>query len=108
MLLVERIRVFYQRVANEIRELEKYKEKRGICTGGMSCTRKALQGPRGGMRDCPHHAASRKAGIKLRRWQAYESEYGRLRKEMIEREKAEKERAEKEKKKPAKKKKRAA
>lgn len=83
-LLVERVRVFYQRLAAELRELEAYKQKRGICTRGISCTRKAVKGKRGALNECPHHAAARKAGIKLSRWTAYESEYGRLRKKLRE------------------------
>jgi hypothetical protein len=88
-LVVERIRVFYQRVAGHLRELEAYKLKRGYCVGGMSCTRKAVKGPLGGRRTCPHHAAAAKAGLKLRRWTAYESEYGRLRKQLAEQERVE-------------------
>ncbi len=86
-LLVERVRIFYARVAAHLRELEAYKLKRGICIGRTSCTRKAVKGPLGGLRTCAHHAAAAKAGIKLRRWAAYESEYGRLRKKQIEEEK---------------------
>ncbi len=90
-LLVERVRVFYQRVAAHLRELEAYKLKRGICVGGISCTRKAVpsKNANGGKgRVCAHHMAAQKAGMKLRRWQAYESEYGRLRKLMVEEERA--------------------
>lgn len=96
-LLVERIRVFYQRVAGHLRELEAYKLKRGYCVGGMSCTRKAVPSKtsnNGKGRICAHHQAASKAGIKLRRWQAYESEYGRLRREQIEAEREAKAEAE--------------
>ncbi len=96
-LVVDRIATFYKRVASHLRELEAYKLKRGICIGGISCTRKAVEGPLGGMRTCPHHAAAQKAGMKLRRWEAYSSEYGRLRKKQIEEEKAAKLEAEREK-----------
>jgi hypothetical protein len=79
-LMVERVRIFYQRIAKELRELELYKRKRGVCVAGISCCRKALTGPRGGHKACPHHAAAAKAGIRLARWKVFESEYGRLRK----------------------------
>lgn len=85
-LLVERIRVFYQRLAGHLRELEAYKLKRGVCVGGISCTRKGVPNAETGKpgRVCAHHMAARKAGIKLRRWEAYESEYGRLRRQVLE------------------------
>jgi hypothetical protein len=91
-LLVERIRVFYAQVASHLRELEAYKLERGKCIGGISCTRDAVEGPSGGHRDCAHHTAARKAGIKLARWTAYDSEYGRLRKREIAQQKEEKKR----------------
>lgn len=82
-LVMERIRVFYARMNAELRDLEKYKRKNGVCTAGISCMRPVEKGS-----SCAHHAAARKAGLKLRSWKAYTTEYGLIRKE-VEREKRE-------------------
>lgn len=78
----DRIQAFYRKVAHNLRELEAYKIAHGYCTAGISCMKKVVSG-----RACAHHSAARKAGIKLARWTVYETEYGRLRKQEIEREK---------------------
>ena len=80
-LLVERIRVFYARLNAELRDIEAYKKKRGICAHGISCMRRAVHNKDGRRGACAHHLAAAKAGIRLRRWEAYISEYGLLRKE---------------------------
>jgi hypothetical protein len=74
-LVKDRIQAFYAKLNYELRELEVYKKKRGICTAGISCMKRSVKG-----NACAHHAAAKKAGIRLRRWQAYETEYGKLRK----------------------------
>lgn len=74
MLIFERVRVFWKQVGQCIRELEAYKQKRNICTRGLSCTRQAVRA--GG---CAHHYAARKAKVKLHTWTAYSTEYGKLR-----------------------------
>lgn len=89
-LVAEQIRLCYVRMGHNIRELEAYKLKRGICVMGISCTRKAVEGALGGKRGCAHHHAAAKAGIKLAKWTHYDSEYGKLRKEQKEREREEK------------------
>ena len=75
VLVKDRIQAFYAKLNHELRELEAYKKKRGLCTAGISCMRTAVKGCA-----CAHHAAASKAGIRLRRWAAYETEYGKLRK----------------------------
>lgn len=89
-LLVERVRVFYQRMSAELRDLEAYKKKRGICIAGISCTNKAVEGPKGGRIACAHHGAAKASGMRLRRWEAYVSEYGKLRKRELEAEREQK------------------
>ncbi len=74
-MVKDRIRTFYAKLGHELRDLEKYKKKNGYCTRGISCMHKAIKG-----NACAHHAAAAKAGIKLRKWTAYETEYGLLRK----------------------------
>lgn len=93
-LVVEQIRVHFQRVAASLRQLEAYKKKRGLCINGITCTHKAVPSSRGNYGyGCAKHLAAKKAGLKLAKWTAYESEYGRLQKRLKEQEKAELERA---------------
>src|SRR3989304_141166 len=74
-LIKDRIAAFYARMNAALRELEAYKKKNGYCTSGISCMRKRVKGDA-----CAHHAAASKAGMRLRTWKAYQSEYGLLRK----------------------------
>lgn len=89
-LVVEQIRVMFARNAANLRELEKYKVKRNICIRGITCTKQAVPGRGGGYGyGCAEHLAAAKAGIKMSKWTAYSSEYGRLRKKQKEAEKEE-------------------
>ncbi len=79
LLVKDRIQTFYAKLGHELRELEKWKIKNDYCTRGISCMHKAILGKSGKGRGCAHHVAAMKAGIKLRKWTAYDTEYGILR-----------------------------
>lgn len=74
-LVKDRIQAFYAKMNHALRELEAYKKLHGFCTAGISCMKKAISG-----NACAEHEKARRAGTRLRRWQAYESEYGKIRK----------------------------
>lgn len=86
-LVVEAMKVCFQRNGLNLRELEKVKLKHGICILGMTCLQPAIDGGRGGFYGCLEHTAAKKAGLKFDRYQRMESAYGQIRAREKEREK---------------------
>jgi hypothetical protein len=93
LLAKEKIRTFYERMTFELRSLERFKKKHGICIGGISCMEKAAEGARA----CPMHLRRNKMraeGKDLEPLPKFSTEYGRMRKQEIEGEREERRREE--------------
>jgi hypothetical protein len=81
-LVKEKIRTFYERMNFELRSLERFKLKSGICIMGISCDRPVVEGTRG----CVHHrmrAKMQREGTFTAPIEKFSTEYGRIRKQEI-------------------------
>ena len=93
LLAKAKIRTFYERMTFELRSLERFKKKHGLCIGGISCMEKAADGAR----DCPLHLRRkrlREDGKDLEPLARFSTEYGRMRKQEIDAEREERHREE--------------
>lgn len=81
-LVKDKIRTFYERMNFELRSLERFKKREGICVMGISCMSNIVPGTRG----CALHLRREKLrheGHEVARIGRYQTEYGKLRKREI-------------------------
>ncbi len=90
-LVVEAMRVCFERNGKNLAEMFAVKAKHGVCQLAFTCLEPCVEGTKGGMNGCREHLAARYAGVKLDTHRRMESAYGRIRAREIAAAKEEKE-----------------